>query len=124
MLLSTAEPDLCSSDPTRILMRQVLGAVAAYDKAMIVLKLRGARERKRAASGRCEGAKRYGELPGEHAVLERMRTLRTSGISLTAIAAELNNDAVKPRRGTKWFPMAVARILSRTTPANECVSAD
>jgi hypothetical protein len=58
--LSTAEPDLCSSDPTRILMPQILGAVAAYDKAMIVLKLRGARERKRAQRGRCEAAKPYG----------------------------------------------------------------
>src|SRR5215469_1471148 len=75
-LLSTAEPDLCSTDPTRILMRQILGAVAAYDKAMVVLKLRGARERKRAATGRCEGAKPYGELPGEREVLQRMQSLR------------------------------------------------
>jgi DNA invertase Pin-like site-specific DNA recombinase len=69
VLLSTAEPDLCSSDPTRVLMRQILGAIAAYDKSMIVLKLRGARERKRAQSGRCEGAKPYGELPGEQDTL-------------------------------------------------------
>src|SRR5215831_17647669 len=64
VLLSTAEPDLCSTDPTRVLIRQILGAVAAYDKAMIVLKLRGARERKR-ESGRCEGIKPYGMLDGE-----------------------------------------------------------
>jgi DNA invertase Pin-like site-specific DNA recombinase len=112
-LLSTAEPDLCSSDPTRILMRQILGAVAAYDKAMIVLKLRGARERKRATAGRCEGAKPYGELPGERAVLERMRTLRASGTTLTAIAAELNGFGVKPRRGMRWFAKSVSRILER-----------
>jgi DNA invertase Pin-like site-specific DNA recombinase len=112
-LLSTAEPDLCSSDPTRILMRQILGAVAAYDKAMIVLKLRGARERKRATTGRCEGAKPYGELPGERAVLEHMQALRASGATLTAIAADLNGTGVKPRRGARWFPKSVSRILER-----------
>jgi DNA invertase Pin-like site-specific DNA recombinase len=117
-LLSTAEPDLCSSDPTRILMRQILGAVAAYDRAMTVLKLRGARERKRAHSGRCEGAKPYGELPGEREVLDRIQALRASGAALTAIAESLNTGGVKPRRGTKWFPMSVARILNRIPSAN------
>src|SRR4051812_26147262 len=44
--------------PTARLIRQVLGAVAEFDKAMTVAKLRGARERKRAATGRkVEGRK-------------------------------------------------------------------
>ena len=47
-LISVAEPDLMAKDPTRILMRQLMGAVAQYDKSQIVLKLRGARMRKRA----------------------------------------------------------------------------
>jgi DNA invertase Pin-like site-specific DNA recombinase len=111
--LSTAEPDLCSADPTRILMRQILGAIAAYDKAMIVLKLRGARERQRAKTGRCEGAKPYGVLPGEQEVLERMRTLRSTGTTLAAIANTLNDAGIKPRRGAKWFPMTVQQILKR-----------
>jgi DNA invertase Pin-like site-specific DNA recombinase len=118
-LLSSAEPDLCSSDPTRILMRQILGAVAAYDKAMVVLKLRGARERKRAQSGRCEGAKPYGKLPGEREILERIKELRVAGASLAVIAETLNTEGVKPRRGTKWFPMSLARILNRPVPAND-----
>lgn len=64
-LISVAEPDLCSDDPTRKLLRQIMGAIAEYDKAMVVLKLRGARQRKRAKERRCEGAKPYGTLPGE-----------------------------------------------------------
>jgi DNA invertase Pin-like site-specific DNA recombinase len=117
LLVSTAEPDLCSSDPTRILMRQILGAVAAYDKAMIVLKLRGARERQRASGGRCEGAKPYGELAGEQAILERMRALREAGATLLAIAAGLNDAGVKPRSGTAWHAKTVARILDRPAAA-------
>src|SRR4029450_8878461 len=48
--------------PTAKLVRQVLGAIAEYDKAMTVAKLRGARERKRKAHGKCEGRKPPAEL--------------------------------------------------------------
>jgi DNA invertase Pin-like site-specific DNA recombinase len=48
--------------PTAKLIRQVLGAVAEFDKAMTVAKLRAARDRKRASTGRCEGRKSHAEL--------------------------------------------------------------
>jgi DNA invertase Pin-like site-specific DNA recombinase len=38
-------------DPTRVLIRQVLGAVAQFEKSVIVAKLRAARIRKRKATG-------------------------------------------------------------------------
>ena len=112
-LVSVAEPDLCSTDPTRKLMRQIMGAIAEYDKAMVVLKLRGARQRAKAKTGRCEGAKPYGTKAGESDVLDRMRTLRMSGVSFQEIAAVLNEDGMAPRRGSKWHPYAVGRILAR-----------
>ncbi len=112
-LISVAEPDLCSTDPTRVLIRQMIGAVAQYDKAQIVAKLRGARERTRAAKGRCEGAKPYGALPGESEHLDTMRRLQANGASLTAITAYLNNNNIKTRRGTKWHPYVLSRILAR-----------
>ena len=40
-LISVHEPDLLQDDPTRKLMRQIMGAIAEYEKTMIVLKLRG-----------------------------------------------------------------------------------
>ena len=44
--------------PTAEMVRQILGAVAVkFEKAGLVAKLKGARERKRAATGRCEGRK-------------------------------------------------------------------
>ena len=112
-LVSVAEPDLCSDDPTRKLMRQIMGAIAEYDKAMVVLKLRGARQRAKAKTGRCEGAKPYGTKAGESDVLDRMRTLRKSGASFQAIAGVLNKDAISSRRGSKWHPYAIGRILAR-----------
>ena len=41
--------------PTAEFVRQILGAVAQFEKAALVAKLRHAREAKRAATGRCEG---------------------------------------------------------------------
>ena len=52
-------------DPARVLMRQMVGALAQYEKATIVMKLRGARERKRAKTGRCEGRKPFGKTQAE-----------------------------------------------------------
>ena len=43
------------------LVRQVLGAISEFDKAMTVAKLRGARERKRRDVGKCEGRKSHAE---------------------------------------------------------------
>ena len=41
--------------PTAEMVRQILGAVAQFEKSGLVAKLRHAREQKRAAEGRCEG---------------------------------------------------------------------
>jgi DNA invertase Pin-like site-specific DNA recombinase len=73
--------------PTAVLVRQVLGAVAQFDKAMTVAKLRLARERKRRQNGKCEGRKSHIE---EHPkVVELVRQLHRQGIGYRAISAEL-----------------------------------
>lgn len=60
--------------PTAILIRQILGAVAQFEKASIVGKLRGARERKKAVTGKCEGRKNHAELnPELVALAKRLR---------------------------------------------------
>ena len=113
-LVSVQEPDLCSDDPTRTLLRQMMGAFHQYEKTMIVSKLRGARQRKKAATGRCEGRKPYGELPGEAEVLGRMRELRTQEWTFDRIAAALNAEGVHTRiEGGRWFGSTVAKIMRR-----------
>ncbi len=110
-IVSVAEPDLCTDDPTRKLLRQIMGAIAEYDKTMIVLKLRGARQRKRAKGERCEGIKPYGELAGERAVLKRIAAARASGDGLQLIARMLNSEGVKPRQGKQWYASSVRSVL-------------
>jgi DNA invertase Pin-like site-specific DNA recombinase len=118
-LISVAEPDLCSTDPSRILIRQIFGALAQYDRAMIVLKLRGARQRQKAKLGRCEGRKPFGSKPGEAEAIHQMRSLKAAGLSCDKIADALNANGV-PARGTKkrtgpWLGCTIARILKRET---------
>lgn len=113
-LISVAEPDLCSDDPSRKLMRQVLGAFAEYEKNILVLKLRGAKQRLKARTGVAhEGAKPFGFYEREQAVLEQMKTLRSSGMAYDKIAAALNEQGIRPRRGSQWYPFSVSKILSK-----------
>ena len=54
-----------------MLVRQVLGAIAQFEKASLVAKLKAARERKRKATGRCEGNKPLSETRPEVVALVR-----------------------------------------------------
>lgn len=114
-LISVMEPDLCSTDPSRVLMRQIFGAIAEYDRAMIVAKLRGARQRMKAKTGRCEGRKPFGHYEGEDIALERMRALRAADMGFDRIAEVLNSEGLKPRTGERWWGKTVNNILSAQT---------
>jgi DNA invertase Pin-like site-specific DNA recombinase len=107
-----------STDPTRVMFRQILGAIHQYEKTMIVLKLRGARQRKRLSEGKCEGAKPYGFYSGEKKVLQRLNELRESGLGFDRVAAQLNAEGLKPRRGKKWWGMSINQILNRRRPTS------
>jgi DNA invertase Pin-like site-specific DNA recombinase len=114
-LISVAEPDLMASDPTRVLMRQLMGAVAQYDKSQIVAKLRGARMRVKAKEGRCEGRKPFGYYEGEEKALARIRELRATGLGFDRLAAVLNSEGVPSRTGKPWHGVVINRILTGKT---------
>lgn len=115
-LVSVAEPDLCLDDPTRTLLRQIMAGIAQYERTMIVAKLRGARERKRADNGKCEGRKPFGHREGESKTVEHMLLLRSQGASYLEIADTLNYQpqAYPTRTGKPWFASVVRDILQRS----------
>ena len=113
-LISTAEPDLCSTDPSRVLMRQIFGAIAQYDKTMIVIKLRAARERIKARDGKCGGRDAYGAKPGEAETLATMQAMRASGSTYQNIAHRLNEMGLPARAGGQWTFATVGKILARS----------
>lgn len=89
-------------DPHKKLYRQILGAIAEFEKCCMVNKLRGARRRKRMLGFGCEGAKPYGQKPGEGDILREMRALKERSFNLEEIALELNVQGRKTRFGKKW----------------------
>jgi DNA invertase Pin-like site-specific DNA recombinase len=113
-LISVAEPDLCSDDPSRKLMRQIMGAFHEYEKHMIVIKLRGARQRSKTKYGSCEGRKPYGHHTGEMDTLKKMRELHESGMKATDIAKTLEAEGFKTRNGGEWLQPTVSKILNRS----------
>lgn len=113
-LRSTCEPDLCGTDPTRVLMRHIIGAICQYDKCMIVLKLAAAKQRKRDRGERCEGILPYGSKPNEAETLTEMKSRRESGQTLQVITDYLNSvNAPTRHAGRTWHVGQVGRILAR-----------
>jgi DNA invertase Pin-like site-specific DNA recombinase len=108
-----AEFDLMADDPSRVLVRQIMGAIAQYDKAMLVAKLRAARNRKKATGVRVEGQKPLGSRPGEALAIDRMKALRAEGFAFDRIASIMNAEQIPTRKaGGKWHPTTIQRTLS------------
>ena len=91
-VLTASGDDLTdSSDPSRKMMRQIAGSFAEYDKARLVAKLKAARDRKRAETGKCEGRKSWRETrPELVSAAKRLRRRSPKGHrrSLREVAAE------------------------------------
>lgn len=97
--------DLASNDgdPTRKLIRQVLGALAEWEKSALVLKLRKARER----SGHLGGSRPYGDTPAERQIQDLIRRYRVLGFGWPTVAEHLNNEGFLTRKGRSWDKWAV-----------------
>jgi len=113
--------DLAGSevDPMRRFVRQVMGAAAELDKSMTVRKLAIAKARIIARGEKCGGAPVYGDKPGERGIINTMSAYRALGWSYQTICAQLNLGGLPPRRGEKWYPTTVQRILSRIPPVTK-----
>ncbi len=115
-LVPTSAPDHFTEDtPTAVLVRQVLGAIAEFDKASIVAKLKAARERQRRANGKCEGRKSHAEKRPDVVRLARsLRRRRPKGgvRSLREIAAVLAERGHLNERGVPFGPMSIRSMLA------------
>jgi DNA invertase Pin-like site-specific DNA recombinase len=112
-LLTTAGDDTDDATPERELFRVMLAGFAQYERHSICLKLRGARQRKKDETGRCEGRKPYGGWPGEDETLELMRKYRTAGHSFADVAVALNQHGKLTRYKKPWRGETIQKILSR-----------
>jgi DNA invertase Pin-like site-specific DNA recombinase len=103
-------------DPMRKAMIQLQGIFAELDKSLTVLKLRKARDAKRKTQGWCEGPRPFGldpKRPEEANVVERIARHHKGKprLSLSKIAADLNNLGFKTRMGRAWSKMTVKSVV-------------
>ena len=119
--VSSAAGEGEGDDPAALLMRRMVDAFAEYERALIRARTRGALAGMR-ARGLRTGACPLGTAPGpegrlvvdvdEARAVELLTQLRRDGLSIRAIAAELDARGI-PARGGRWHPTTVARVLRR-----------
>lgn len=108
-LINMAEED---GDPTRVLFRQILGALSQWEKSCLVSKLRSARKRHKLQGLVCEGKKPFGDTQRERDILEEMEMLKAIGNSYADVAAILNEKGYKTRHSKLWNKSNVHTALS------------
>jgi DNA invertase Pin-like site-specific DNA recombinase len=96
------------------MIRQILGSVSQFEKAMLVAKLRGARERKKRDTGmKCGGRKSYAERnPETVALAKKLRRYPINGHkrSLRDSAAGLET-AGHVTGGKRYSAVAISRMV-------------
>jgi DNA invertase Pin-like site-specific DNA recombinase len=129
-LIAADKPDAFLDDtPTAILIWQVLGAVSQFEKAMVVTKLKGARDRKRlnlakvakedrSIRVKVEGRKSYDEIDLEMVRLaKRLHRYPANGKrrSLRDVSGALAQAGFKTGTGKPFTAEAVSRMVRQSS---------
>ena len=108
-LIAADSPSAFLDDgPTSTLIRQILGAVAQFEKANLVAKLKGARMRKKLKTGKCSGRKSYSETCPDHVAAAKL-----ARGSLGDISRQLATKGMVTRKGTPYARAAIRSMLSQ-----------
>jgi DNA invertase Pin-like site-specific DNA recombinase len=111
-VLTASGDDLTvTDDPMKVAMRQIAGTFAQLEKARLVAKLKAARDRKRAETGKCGGRKSYAEARPDTVAL--VKELHTAGLSYRKIAAELEARGHVTSSGKPHVASAIQKMLGR-----------
>jgi DNA invertase Pin-like site-specific DNA recombinase len=114
-LIPATAPDFFTNEtPTAVLIQQILGAVAQFEKTSLVAKLKAARDRKIAEGIKCGGRRSHAEI--NPALVERAKALakqRTPILSLREIAAQLAADGHLNANGAPYAAASVASMVGR-----------
>lgn len=125
-IVSAAGEGSEGNDPAAVLMRRMIDSFAEYERGIIRARTRAALAVKRTRG------ERIGQIPfglalaadgstlvpeqAEQLVLERVRALRSEGLSLRDVAARLEAEGA-PCRGGRWHLTTVARLVKREAVA-------
>ncbi|WP_354097849.1 recombinase family protein [Bradyrhizobium sp. S3.2.12] len=115
VLTSNGDDLTDSTDPSRVMMRQIAGAFHQYEKAGLVAKLKAARQRKRELLGKVEGRKSWAEIDPQlvkEARRLRRRSPKGGQRSLRDVAEELARLGYVNERGARFSASSVKSMLS------------
>jgi DNA invertase Pin-like site-specific DNA recombinase len=129
-IVSAAGEGTEDGDPSSILMRRMIDAFAEYEKLVIRARTKAALGAKRRRGEKTGGLIPYGKMlgegksgpngtiiktlvtcPDEQEVLGLIRELKAGGMTLRAIADELNARGIHRRGGSNWDHAFICRIL-------------
>ena len=108
--------------PTAKMIRQVLGAVSEFEKGTLVAKLRGARERKRRETGKCEGRKKHVEVKGRKGAVAMAKKLHRASpktgkrMSLRKISVALAEAGHLNEHGRPFHSESIKRMVEGPAP--------
>lgn len=114
-LISASGEETGDDSPTKVLVRQILGVIAQYEKTMIVWRTQNAKRAMRAAGKRTDGRRPFPDpqRPHEAEIFNKMKELHDNGLKCGQIAAILNAEDVPTRLNGIWHQRTVAKILER-----------
>jgi DNA invertase Pin-like site-specific DNA recombinase len=98
-------------DPTRVLIRQIMGALSQWEKSMLVKKLRAAKDRLKVQGKYAEGNRPYGIFPGEETILKFLLDNHPA-INYCQLAKMLQSSGCLTRSGRDWKPQNVRQVLT------------
>jgi DNA invertase Pin-like site-specific DNA recombinase len=123
---TTGELSEDEDDPTKIMIRQILGVIAEFDHRTTVKKLQAGRIVKSAQGGYIGGTPAFGmtvEGTGRNAklvtsqveswVVQDILEMHAEGQSLNGIAKVLNGAGKTTKRGKQWTAVQVSRVIKR-----------
>ncbi len=115
LIAASAPAHFTEDTPTAVLVRQMLGGIAQFEKTTLVAKLRAARERKKKLTGKCGGRKSYAERDATMVMLaKKLARYPVNGRkrSLRDIAVELEAQGYVNERGKPFNAKSVASMLT------------
>lgn len=125
-LIAADSPEaFLDATPTAMMVRQILRSVSQFEKAMLVAKLRSARERKKRETGKCGGRQSYAERrPVTVALAKKLALMAdTSAVHRRSSSQRGRSVPCAPRRSLRPSlasrPKTVRR-LSRFPPERRC----
>jgi DNA invertase Pin-like site-specific DNA recombinase len=122
-VLSVSEPAMDGDDATRTMVRQMLGVISEYERAVIRGRMMAGKAAKVAKGGYGGGRPAYGQraaqgalVPNqdESAVIDMVVAMRKDDASYREIARALADAGLKTRGGGEWNPNQVRRIALRS----------